>query len=139
MESQFVPYEIALKLKQNGFDEPCFGTYNSFGVFTRSNSEYPLDKNSVQLYDDLWLEAIKPFGHTPDMLCTAPLWQQVIDWLDKKEIFCTADLDISDGLFKWYPKIKTIENYEFKVITLTPRGSKINALTDAIPKALELI
>ena len=81
MESQFVPYEIALKLKQNGFDEPCFGTYNSFGVFTRSNSEYPLDKNSVQLYDDLWLEAIKPFGHTPDMLCTAPLWQQVVDWL----------------------------------------------------------
>lgn len=27
MEKEFVPYEEALKLKQLGFDEPCFATY----------------------------------------------------------------------------------------------------------------
>jgi hypothetical protein len=27
MEKEFVPYEIALELKQLGFDEPCFGYY----------------------------------------------------------------------------------------------------------------
>lgn len=27
MEEQFVPYEIALKLKKKGFDEPCFRYY----------------------------------------------------------------------------------------------------------------
>jgi hypothetical protein len=27
MEKEFVPYELALKLKKLGFDEPCFGLY----------------------------------------------------------------------------------------------------------------
>ena len=27
MEKEFVPYEIALALKELGFDEPCFGFY----------------------------------------------------------------------------------------------------------------
>jgi hypothetical protein len=27
MEKEFVPYDRALKLKQLGFDEPCFGIY----------------------------------------------------------------------------------------------------------------
>jgi hypothetical protein len=28
MEKEFVPYELALKMKQLGFDEPCFGYYD---------------------------------------------------------------------------------------------------------------
>ena len=31
---EFVPYEVALRLKALGFDEPCFGYYNSNGEFT---------------------------------------------------------------------------------------------------------
>ena len=27
MEKEFIPYELALKLKALGFDEPCFGEY----------------------------------------------------------------------------------------------------------------
>jgi hypothetical protein len=27
MKKEFVPYELALELKQLGFDEPCFGVY----------------------------------------------------------------------------------------------------------------
>jgi hypothetical protein len=27
MEKEFVPYELALRMKQLGFDEPCFGLY----------------------------------------------------------------------------------------------------------------
>ena len=29
MNNEFVPYEIALALKELGFDEPCFGFYNN--------------------------------------------------------------------------------------------------------------
>jgi hypothetical protein len=29
MEKEFVPYELALKLKVLGFDEPCFGYYDN--------------------------------------------------------------------------------------------------------------
>lgn len=28
MEKEFVPYKLALRLKNLGFDEPCFGLYN---------------------------------------------------------------------------------------------------------------
>jgi len=28
MEKEFVPYELAVKLKALGFDEPCFATWN---------------------------------------------------------------------------------------------------------------
>jgi hypothetical protein len=28
MEKEFVPYEIAIQLKELGFDEPCFATWN---------------------------------------------------------------------------------------------------------------
>ena len=30
MEKEFVPYELALKMKELGFDEPCFGYYNHY-------------------------------------------------------------------------------------------------------------
>ena len=29
MEKEFVPYELAVKLKALGFDEPCFGCYDN--------------------------------------------------------------------------------------------------------------
>jgi hypothetical protein len=31
MNKEFIPYEQALALKELGFDEPCFGSYNPFG------------------------------------------------------------------------------------------------------------
>lgn len=65
----FVTYEIALKLKEKGFDQPCFGSYYDEGKFSFWNwtvyTDYPyLTKNSVLIN-----------------MIAAPLWQQVIDWL----------------------------------------------------------
>jgi hypothetical protein len=31
MTKEFVPYELAVKLKELGFDEPCFGYYHNLG------------------------------------------------------------------------------------------------------------
>ena len=31
MEKEFVPYELALRMKALGFDEPCFGYYDEGG------------------------------------------------------------------------------------------------------------
>jgi predicted RNA-binding Zn-ribbon protein involved in translation (DUF1610 family) len=28
MEKEFIPYELALRMKQLGFDEPCFNLYH---------------------------------------------------------------------------------------------------------------
>jgi hypothetical protein len=49
MEKEFVPYELALKMKQLGFDEPCISYYTVYGKFSNDysaprkyNSEFEL-------------------------------------------------------------------------------------------------
>ena len=71
MEKEFVPYELAVKLKELGFDEPCFGWYD--GRYIASiNQNYC--KNSEE-----WLNTIH---------CAAPLYQQAFRWFrEKYELF----------------------------------------------------
>jgi hypothetical protein len=49
MTKEFVPYELAVKLKQLGFDEPCISHYTAYGKFSNDysaprkyNSEFEL-------------------------------------------------------------------------------------------------
>ncbi len=70
MEKQFVTYPIAKLLKELGFNEKCFGYYSNWGTqepFLLS-CEYGNEKESCQI-------------RRKNFLCSAPLWQQVIDWL----------------------------------------------------------
>ena len=66
---EFVPYELALELKQLGFDEPCFGRYDGKG------------KNKGKIWYEMpnrGQETI-PVG---DVL--APLYQQAFRWFREK-------------------------------------------------------
>jgi hypothetical protein len=63
MNNEFVSYEIALKLKELGFDEPCFDNYSSIGELYQMR----FSKQS-----------------TVDMACLAPLHQQVFRWFREK-------------------------------------------------------
>jgi hypothetical protein len=42
MEKEFIPYEQALKLKQLGFDEPCFATIDQTEFVHINGTEYPI-------------------------------------------------------------------------------------------------
>jgi hypothetical protein len=80
MEKQFCTYEIALKLKELGFNENCIATFGENQVFDLQDFE--------QNYDTF-----------PSHIIAAPLWQQVIDWFrDKQNIkielsFANKDLN----------------------------------------------
>jgi hypothetical protein len=63
MEKEFVPYELALELKQLGFDESCFGYYED-GVF-------------IHWYDSKQENELL-------LNCTAPLYQQAFRWFREK-------------------------------------------------------
>jgi hypothetical protein len=65
MEKQFCTYEIALKLKELGFNENCIATFGENQVFDLQDFE--------QNYDTF-----------PSHIIAAPLWQQVIDWFRDK-------------------------------------------------------
>ena len=57
MKKEFVPYELALKLKELGFNEKCFSYYN-----TNLGKRLFINSGDIK----------------------APLWQQAFDWLDKE-------------------------------------------------------
>jgi hypothetical protein len=63
MEKEFIPYELALELKELGFDEPCFGRYGN---------------DSKMLYKD-YSKELHSNWHT-----IAPLYQQAFRWFREK-------------------------------------------------------
>lgn len=72
MKEQFVTYEIALKLKELGFDESCFAIFYQGKFMNGKIESYVWNLvNSVRTNSDC---------NSIDIV-TAPLWQQAIDWL----------------------------------------------------------
>lgn len=65
MKEQFIPYDLALKLKELGFNEECLGWYSGLGSFS------------------LGSEIVKRF-YLHETSCLAPLYQQVFDWFMEK-------------------------------------------------------
>ena len=83
MNSDAIPYESALKLKELGFDEPCFGKfyYNQLeigGIWTNND-----------------------FKEEPDIFISAPLYQQAFRFFrDKYEL--PSWVYTSDNKKFWY-------------------------------------
>lgn len=85
MEKEFVSYEIALELKQLGFDDPCIGKfyYNQLeigGIWTNND-----------------------FKEDPDIFISAPLYQQVFRWFrEKYGVYARPDkFDVDKWWVEW--------------------------------------
>lgn len=146
MKHLFVPYEIAELLREKHFDEECltywelkdnFDPYKGFHLraiiqTTHLNSPYP----GEEFYGDFFTgykNSVKEMFNTE--IVTAPLYQQVIDWLrEKHQIFISPDNRSEHKLvFVW----KKDETQSIRAI-----GSGCNpkaALNNAIEEALKLI
>lgn len=81
MKNQFVTYEIAKRLKELGFNEPCFGYFTHSGKY--------ISKENIQ--NDFF----------EDSQCAAPLWQQAIDWLRNKHTIDIWVRNTKDEEFVW--------------------------------------
>lgn len=80
MKDLFVPYEIALKLKELGFNEPCFGYYCKHRNTVVIPDQETLDK--LEAFLDIF--PVTSQNHFRYQSCLAPLYQQVIDWFREK-------------------------------------------------------
>ncbi len=78
MKKEFIPYEIALALKELGFDEPCL---------------MYIDDEEDLINDDTaeWIGAIK-----------APLYQQASRWFRKKYQLHSTITSISQESWQWH-------------------------------------
>ncbi len=70
MKNEFVSYEIALELKQLGFDEPCFGYFqenktrviiDNSGLITNSNFSKIFSEDRFRLVTPLYQQAFRWF------------------------------------------------------------------------------
>lgn len=128
MKHLFVPYELAVKLKEKRFDEYCLAYFE-------------VNKN----FRGIWSEEMNPVDNSAlfDGEISAPLYQQVIDWFDEKHqiIISVKPTSLNDGEWILYDSeakiIKTgiemyRQDYDHKRIL---KG----AWTVAIEEALKLI
>lgn len=65
IDKEFVPYEQALALKELGFDEPCFGKYDIYGVFDHKLFYHNHDADTI-------------------LNCSAPTFSQCFRWFREK-------------------------------------------------------
>jgi len=102
MEKEFVPYELAVKLKALGFDEPCFGWYEHNGNFYYC-----------------YQEGIVPPTPSKKLIkgcCLAPTFSQAFRWFREKHFkmsYVYYDLKYKFSFCIGYnDKAKEYETYE---------------------------
>jgi hypothetical protein len=97
MENNFVPYKLAVALKELGFDEPCIGNY----FHTKELKIYGGDVLRIKNSD---------MGTV-----TAPLWQQAEEWFRNK--YNALSIIFNDDGDVEYNNI--CFNYEIRFITIS--------------------
>jgi len=98
MEKEFIPYELALELRQLGFDEPCLAYWDDDKVFNL-NEEYLKGTDM----DSTWL--------------TAPTYSQAFRWFREKHNLEYQIMKSANGNYSAVIHLNTQEYLE-KISTL---------------------
>jgi hypothetical protein len=102
MEKEFVSYEIALKLKELGYNEPCLTYY--YELTSNLRTHLAIDVRNAWTYS-----GNKKLGFT-----LAPLYQQAFKWIREKH-----NIDISiNTIYSKYNE-NTIKQYSGVIDTKT--------------------
>lgn len=105
MEKQFVTFEIAKKLKEIGFKEPCLAYYPLYDFEDDNKNLYKKGQlificqgytSYGRSYDE-----IKPNIITNDEVnkASAPMWQQVFEWFRKARVHMNIEFNNSTKLY----------------------------------------
>lgn len=127
MKEEFVPYELALRMKVLGFDEPCFGWYNWTGTDLTLNNRSYVDINPTN----------------------APTWHQAFRWFREEHNLCGY---VRRGLEQMHKHLKengfTVQDYEWNLNktdgspVIGVRGMKSTyqeAEIDCLEKLIEIV
>tara|TARA_R110000796_G_scaffold205102_1_gene321134 strand:+ start:1378 stop:1767 length:390 start_codon:yes stop_codon:yes gene_type:complete len=92
MKNEFVPYDIALAMKELGFDEECFGCFTKD---KKLSLDYSTNKGEGHYFQD----------------CAAPLYQQAFRWFREKYDL-VSEIQAPDGKDgKWNPTIHKVYGF----------------------------
>ena len=108
MKSQFLTYEIALAVKELGFDEECIGFYY--------NKVYNNENNFEIAIPDVVKVMCAKFNHIK-----APLWQQVTAWFRNKYKL-SIEINLIDNSIEFY--------YEYSIVCSNNRQHNDGEMLD---------
>lgn len=77
---KFVSKELAIKLKEKGFDKPCFGWYDT------ENGYDDLILNTTTIINSNYKELLESTNDI-DIIIDAPTIDQTLEWLREKDIY----------------------------------------------------
>lgn len=141
MKKLFAPYEIAIQLKEKGFDEPCIAEY--VNGFLMNHMQFTVEEEDRDSDWSTYTNSHTNWTRTKDrVVCSAPLYQQVVEWLREKH---NKVIEVS----LYYKDSKDSWTYEIMEYGIHKTYSTINkhkthktynqALNEAINEALKLI
>jgi len=103
MKEQFIPYELALELKNLGFDEPCLSTYHT------------KTKEIIKIFGEFKKQPEKEI-----YWILAPLWQQAFDWFRKNKLI-DSNIERKDYIG---------DNFDYYFYTICGSEKNSNILVD---------
>ena len=92
MDKEFVPYTLALKLKALGYDETCFGYYDTDGLQVSTHYWYPKNKNT----------SFPESQTTNNPKISAPTFSQAFRWFREKYQLHSTITSISQESWQWH-------------------------------------
>ena len=121
METEFVPYELAVKLKPIGFDEPCLACYT---------------ENAIGRGDKLQF-FVKPIKCNDDyVFVSAPTFSQAFRWFDEHtDLMGFVVPSIKDNHFDWLIRVDWEEEIECE----EAYSSRIEAELSCLTKLIEIV
>jgi len=134
MQKQFVTYKIALALKELGFNEECFGFFDKDSEFNMFEY-FDLERQNSTIQSN--------YGGVKQ--CTAPLWQQAIDWfrinhdiIIEPDVFDKGFLEDDKFCFQWHIYYKSSSDED---ICVSPKEWKTyeEARENAILEGIDLV
>lgn len=130
MNKLFVPYPIAVALKEIGFDELCLG------LFTEDGLQYDGEEYSLPFHNSI---ANEPGIDT--RLVAAPIYEQVIDWfIEKYNLFLMWDRQPKKkNIFEFFYFIKQGNGWDTEPLFSGTFNSRPKALNAGIEKCIQLI
>jgi|ERR1017187_5834217 hypothetical protein len=123
MKHLFVPYELAVKLKEKGFDWNCIKFWVDGKLILALNTD--IGNTNTQLSKLL------------EKYVAAPLYQQVTDWLISKNIYAhVSDFPMYNGKYGYrYGKGTSVEGFSI----YSKLANRCDVLDFAMEEALKLI
>jgi len=93
MEKEFVTYDLALRMKQLGFDEPCLAVYRGGSLYGSGTSV-----NMYYSQGDWQLEKNSNYGGNIKQWVSAPTFSQAFRWFREKYQLHSY----IDGAYPWF-------------------------------------